>query len=828
LKKQATKKEEKRKTDKNCLTKTLILLNISLGLKPDKLTFTKKKMLNRFLVIFLSLGLFSLNAQNNGRLTGRVIDNQNLLPLEGATVIINETTIGVITDAEGYFTINDVPPQTYNIEASFLGYDSQTKFNVIVKSVGTADLLFKLDELSERLDEVVVGKSPFRTSKETPLSTQSLSAVEIETYPGGNNDIAKVAQSLPGISPSIGGFRNDFIIRGGAPNETVYYLDGVEIPNINHFSTQGSAGGPVGMLNVDFVREVTLSSSAFGAEYDNPLSGVLAFEQRDGNATEMATKLRIGASEAGITLNTPLFKGDKERSNTTLMLSARRSYLQFVFELVGLPIRPDYWDYQWKINHTIDAFNSISFIGLGSIDDFSVVAPEEFDAEQQSTIEQVPIIQQKTTTIGLSWKRKFKSGNGRMQTTLSTNRLQNVFSRFSDNENQTGLLFENDAVEHETKLRLNVTQFLAEWKLSYGTNVQLSNYSNKTLGLLENFNYASSIDFMKYGFFGKASRSYFNEKLSLSLGLRVDADSFTTGSTLIDNLSPRLAASYQLTSDQRWKLNASIGRYYKIPTYTMLGFQDLQGNFINKNNRYTQSDHYVFGVEYNWTPTARITVEGFIKDYSQYPVSVLDQVSLANKGGGFEVLGNEPVLDTGKGKSSGIEVLFQQKLTKNFYGVLAYTHFFSEFSRANGPLLPTVWDSRNLLSFTGGYKLKRNWEVSLRYRYAGETPYVPTDVAASLAAYPRIVLDYNRLGDVTLDAFSQGDIRIDKKWNFKRLSFNFYLEVQNFLAKAVPRPQEYGIARNEDGTEVNPRNLVLIDTDRTETPLPSFGFVFDF
>jgi len=785
-------------------------------------------MLNRLLVIFLSLGIFSLNAQNNGRLTGRVIDNQSLLPLEGATVIINETTIGVVTDAEGYFTINDVPPQTYNIEASFLGYGSQTKFNVIVKSVGTADLLFKLDELSESLDEVVVAKSPFRTSKETPLSTQSLSAVEIETYPGGNNDIAKVAQSLPGISPSIGGFRNDFIIRGGAPNETVYYLDGVEIPNINHFSTQGSAGGPVGMLNVDFVREVTLSSSAFGAEYDNPLSGVLAFEQRDGNATEMATKVRIGASEAGVTLNTPLFKGDKERSNTTLMLSARRSYLQFVFELVGLPIRPDYWDYQWKINHTIDAFNSISFIGLGSIDDFSVVASDEFDAEQQSTIEQVPIIKQKTNTVGLSWKRKFKSGKGRMQTTLSTNRLQNVFSRFSDNENQTGLLFENEAVEQETKLRLHVTQFSSDWKLIYGANIQLSNYSNETLGLLENFNYASSIDFMKYGFFGKASRSYLEDKLSLSFGLRLDADSFTTGSSLIDNLSPRLAASYQLSSDQRWKLNASVGRYYKIPPYTMLGFQDLQENFINKNNRYTQSDHYVFGVEYNWTPTARITVEGFIKDYSQYPVSVLDQVSLANKGGGFEVLGNEPVVDTGKGKSSGIEVLFQQKLTKNFYGVLAYTHFFSEFSRANGPLLPTVWDSRNLLSFTGGYKLKRNWEVSLRYRYAGETPYVPTDVAASLAAYPRIVLDYNRLGDVTLDEFNQGDIRIDKKWNFKRLSFNFYLEVQNFLAKAVPRPLEYGIARNVDGTEINPRSLVQIDTDRTETPLPSFGFVFDF
>ena len=781
----------------------------------------------RLFQIFICTSFFVF-AQNNGTLSGRVLDSQSLLPLEGATVIIDGSTLGVITDAEGYFTLNNIPPQTYNISASFLGYASQTEFNVIVKSVGTADLLFKLEEVSETLDEVVVAKSPFRTSKETPLSTQSLSAVEIETYPGGNNDIAKVAQSLPGISPSIGGFRNDFIIRGGAPNETVYYLDGVEIPNINHFSTQGSAGGPVGMLNVDFIREVTLSASAFGAEYDNPLSGVLAFEQRDGNTQKTATKVRVGASEAGFTLNTPLFKGDKDRSKTTLMLSARRSYLQFIFELVGLPIRPDYWDYQWKVTHTIDAYNSLRFIGLGSIDDFSVVAPETFDAEQQSTIEQVPIIQQQTRTMGLSWIRKFKNGNGRMQTTISSNRLQNVFSRYANNENKTGLLFENDAVEQETKLRVHITQFAQSWKFSYGVNLQHSDYSNITLGLLEGFDYSTSIDFMKYGLFGKASRSFYNDRLSISLGLRTDADSFTTGSSLLDNISPRFAASYQLTDDQRWKINASVGRYFKIPTYTMLGFQDLGGNFINKNNRYTQSNHYVLGLEYNWTPTSRITLEGFIKDYSQYPVSVLDQVSLANKGGGFEVLGNEPVVDTGEGRSSGIELLFQQKLTKNFYGVLAYTYFFSEFSRANGPLLPTVWDSRNLLSFTGGYKLKRNWEISLRYRYAGETPYVPTDVAASLSAYPRIILDYSRLGEQSLDVFSQGDLRIDKKWNFKRLSFNFYLEIQNFLAQAVPRPPEYGLERNADGTEVSPRNLVLIDTNRTETPLPSFGFVFDF
>ena len=340
----------------------------------------------RFLIVLLAFTSY-LSAQSTGSFSGQVIDEKTQNPLEGTTIELEGTSIGVITDVNGYFSFENIPTKTYNIQAAYLGYESQVLYNVIVKSVGTPSLLFKLNENSEALDEVILSKSPFRTSKETPLSTQSFSAVEIETYPGGNNDIAKVAQSLPGISPSIGGFRNDFIIRGGAPNESVYYLDGVEIPNINHFSTQGSAGGPVGMLNVSFIREVTLSSSAFGAEYDNPLSGVLAFEQREGNNQKRSVNVRIGASEAGATFNGPLFKGDKDRSNTTLMVSARRSYLQFVFELVGLPIRPDYWDYQWKLNHKIDERNSVTFIGLGSIDDFSVVAPDDFDAEQQNFID---------------------------------------------------------------------------------------------------------------------------------------------------------------------------------------------------------------------------------------------------------------------------------------------------------------------------------------------------------------------------------------------------------------------------------------------------------
>ena len=787
-------------------------------------------MLKFHLFVLLLFSNFYLIAQNTGQLIGRVLDQQTQLPIEGVTILLEDTTIGVVTDAEGYFNFREIPTQTYNLKISHLGYQSQTVYNIIVKTFGTPPLQVLLEESTNELEEIVVVQSPFRTSVETPLSIQTFSAVEIETYPGGNNDITKVIQSMPGISPSIGGFRNDIIIRGGAPNESVYYLDGIEIPNINHFSTQGSAGGPVGMLNVSFIRDVTLSSSAFGAEYDNPLSGVLSFDQREGNPNRFGGNFRLGASEAALTLEGPLFRKEKEQAaKTTLLFSVRRSYLQFLFELIGLPIRPDYWDYQWKINHEIDAYNTLVFLGLGTIDDFSVKAPDNFDEQQQATIEQVPIIQQKTITMGLSWKRKYKNGKGSMVTAISTNGLQNIFSRFQDNTNKTGVIFENDSHEQETKFRFQTVHYLDQWKVGAGTNIQFSDYGNDTQSVLYNLDYSTGIDFIKYGFFAKAERKFFQDNLGLSLGFRVDADSFSEGSGLMDNFSPRLSLTYNLTEDQTWKINASVGRYYKIPTYTMLGFQNTQRRFVNQNAKYTRSDHWVAGLEYAPGNASRITLEGFYKKYSQYPISLIDGVSLANKGGGFEVLGNEAIRSDGKGKSYGLEALYQQKLTKNFYGVFAYTYFHSQFTTTQGDYLPSVWDSRHLISFSGGYKLKRNWEISARWRFSGKTPYVPVNQNATLQAYPEVVLDYQQLGNVKLDPFNLADIRFDKKWNFKRYSFNFYFEIQNFLAQSVPRPEEYGLNRNDEGVLILPRSLVEVDTGENDNiPIPSFGFVVDF
>ena len=778
--------------------------------------------MNKYLFYFLLVFHTSLYCQNIGSLTGTVIDSESGLPLEGATVTVDKSNFFAVTDQNGFFEIVDLPTTTYNITARFIGFKIQTKFNIIVKSAGNRSLDFVLSPMPDKLDEVILNESPFKTSIETPLSTQTFSAVEIETYPGGNNDITRVIQSLPGISPSVGGFRNDIIIRGGGPNETVYYLDGIEIPNINHFSTQGSSGGPVGLVNISFIKDVTLSTSSFGAEYDNALSGVLAFNQKDANKEKLIGNFRLGSSEAGLTIEGPI------NNKSSFILSLRRSYLQFIFKAFGFSFLPDYWDYQFKLNHEIDSNNSIKLIGIGSIDKLTVNEPDKFNFENQSVIEQIPLTNQNTETFGLTWRRIYKSINGFFDLSISNNNLNNNFIRYKDNLTKSDPTYSNISRENETKLRFISNHNFNDLKFSFGFNLTSAKYTNNTKFNFYNIDYVTDLNLIKYGFFVKSSKLIFNQRLGVSFGFRFDQDNFTSDNNIFSNFSPRLSLSYSLSEDNNWKLNLSTGLYYKIPTYTALGFKDINDNFLNTNMLYTKSNHYVFGIEYNTSYSSRFTIESFYKKYNNYPISVLDNISLANKGADFEVLGNEFLLSNGKGKSYGLEFLYQQKLQNNFYGIFSYTFFFSEFSNLDNIYLPSVWDNRHLISFTGGYKLKKNWEISSKLRYTGNTPYAPVDTTSSSFSYPEIIFDYSQLGNYFLQSFTKLDFRVDKRWNFKSTSMNFYIDIENLLGNEIPIPPEYGLSRDEKQNIIMPIDLIEVESDNRNSVIPSLGFVFYF
>ena len=767
--------------------------------------------------------------QNTGTLSGFITDAQTGEALPGATVQLKGTTRGAAADRNGFYQIENIPPKSYTVVASFVGYQSASNYNVVITSGSNPDQNLALQPTVSQLGEIKVAPDPYEQPPENPLSRQELSRVQIASYPGGNNDIAKVVQSLPGVSGSVGGFRNDVIIRGGAPSENVYYLDGIEIPVINHFATQGSAGGPVGLLNVSFFEGVSLSTSSFPARYDNVLSGVLQFDQRNGNARTYGANFRVGASEAALTVEGPLFKSEEEKyANTTFIASVRRSYLQLLFQLIDLPFLPDYWDYQYKVNHKVDKYNEITITGVGAIDDFSINKPDDITPEQQATLDQVPIIKQWSSTGGISWKHRFRQKEGYLRNSLSTSIFNNDFSRYRDNENKEGLLQRTESREWNTTLRSEYKQFIDDWTISGSLLGRHHHYTAQSFRTTDNVRFDSELNFLRYGLSGQLSKQWIRGRLTTSVGIRADGNTFTDkGNELWKTLSPRLALSYALDDAKKWKANASAGRYYKIPPNTILGFKD-RGKFVNRNAQYIRSDHLVSGISYRPRKSTQFAVEGFWKSYDNYPVSVADSVSLANLGADFDIFGNEAVKSVGKGRAYGVEFTYQQKLRNNFYGLLAYTLYWSEFTGFDTErFLPSRWDNRHLLTFTGGYKLPKNWEIGTRIRILGGSPYPSLKREASEESYPTLVYDYGTLADNRLEVFNALDIRIDKKWNYDGWSLNLYLEVSNVLGSNIPNPPEYGLQRNSDGSAVQPRQIVEIkDVDNSST-LPTIGVVID-
>jgi hypothetical protein len=817
-------------------------------------SYMAKRVFLLVLVYSITLGLF---AQNRGALYGSIRDAVTNKPVPSASVTIDQLARSATADSLGHYTLADLVTGSYSITVTAVGYEAQTKYNVPISSGNINEVSFDLQPSALSLGNVTVAatrRTARATTIETPLSVQRLTTEEIKSNPGSNFDISRAVQSLPGITGTDGvgnGYRNDIIIRGGAPYENVYCLDGVEVPVINHFSTQGSAGGPLGILNVSFIEDVRVSTSAFDAKYDNALSGIFEFRQKAGNTQGVQGNVRLSASELALTFDGPV----NAAKNLTFLASARRSYLQFLFKALDLPIRPDYYDFQYKLSYTPDAKNSFSFVGIGAIDQFKFGTINEPTLEKYYVLDNVPSNNQWNYTIGGTWRRSLE--NGSFMVALSRNVLDLELLKYDGNNesNPLGLRLNTDARESENKLRLDASQTLSGWKISYGLSGQYSDYLNnyfvrrraevrdETGNIVQPadiFRYNTALDFFRYGAYVQVGRRFWEERLGINAGIRGDGNSFLRGAkNPIRNLSPRISLSYGLAP--RWTLNATAGSYTRLPPYTVLGFQQF-GEFVNRDADYIRTNHYVAGVEFLPKSSLRFTLEGFYKSYSRVPVLLRDGISLNNLGAEYSAIGNEPVVSSGKGEAYGAELFAQQKLTKRLFGFVSYTYVLSKFSGLDGVLLPSAWDNQHLFSFTLGYKFKRNWELGLKYRFQGGLPYTPFDEEASRRNYATLgsgILDYSRFNELRLGNFQQSDIRIDKKWNFRKTSLDLFIDIQNWTAFKAPVQPQYTFDRDlktgafitddgqplrQDGTNANPRILV----ENSSAPLPTLGFILEF
>jgi hypothetical protein len=796
-------------------------------------------------ILTLILLIFSLDAFSQGSISGRIFNPVNNDPVPFANVLVMETELGAISDEDGFYEIKNVPPGLYNVRASFVGYKTATAYEIQVTQSRPVQLDFELREDASELSEVVVD-SEFSRSEETPLSVRRLNANEIERYPGGNRDISRVIQSLPGVASSAG-FRNDIIIRGGAPNENKFFVDEIEVPVINHFATQGSSGGPVGILNVNLIKNVDLIAGGFPANRMDGLSSFFEFTLKEGRRDKMATQVTLGASELTISNEGPI--GEK----TTYLVSARRSYLQGLFRLIGLPFLPTFNDFQVKTTTKLNDKTELTFIGVGAIDNFALnqdVPDEETEDDRIDRLyllDVLPIQSQWNYATGLKLKR-FRE-NGFWTFILSRNMLNNESFKYAgnDNSNEANLLFRYQSQESENKFRVENSIFGKGYTLKYGVNYQYSrffinNFDRSALASTsEVIDVESTSNFNQYGAFVSGSKNFYNDRLLVTGGIRMDgADFAATASNPLNQLSPRISFSYQLKPNLFATANAGI--YYQKPAYTVLGFQDNDGVLVNRENdvRFIRNSQLIGGIELLVPEkNRRFTAEAFYKRYSNYPSSVRNGIALANLGADFGVIGNEAVISNAEGRAYGIEFLAQQRLFNNFYGIGAVTLVRSEFTNPNTEgFVPSSWDNRFIVSLTAGKRFGKNWELGARWRFLGGTPYTPIDVEQSalisnwdLRGQP--ILDFTRINGVRLPAFHQLDLRLDKKYFYKNWNFNWYIDIQNAYNFQAQQPPL--LVPNRDATG----GLVVDPTDPTRyslrslentagTLLPTVGIIVEF
>jgi hypothetical protein len=747
------------------------------------------------LIILLNILSLSLLAQQ-GTIKGRIYDAVTNEPVPFANIIIFGTTIGSSSDLDGNFLFTGLEPGFKQLAVSAVGYEQKVTEDFRVTNANTAFVDVAMNPKEFELQEVVIKASPFTRSKESPLSVQTLQISEIEKSPGGNRDISRVIQILPGVA-STPAFRNDVIVRGGGANENSFYLDGIEIPNLNHFSTQGASGGPVGIINADFLREAQLYTSAFPVDKGRGLSSILDMKLIDGNKDNWVIRGSLGATDLAITLNGPVTK------NSTLLFSYRRSYLQFLFDVLGLPFLPTYNDLLLKYKIRLDEKNEISFLSISSLDQFRLnTGLENPDESQQYILNYIPVNEQWSYTIGATYKHFHKKGF--TQVVLSRNMLNNRIYKYLDNvEIDDNKTFDYSSQEAENKLRVEHTTQTSAIRFTYGAGLNFARYTNETFQKLftpegeQTINYNSLLRLFQWKIFGQLSKPFFNDRLTLSFGLRMDANNYTPHmANLLNQISPRFSASVGIVEGLYF--NFSTGRYFQRPAYTTLGYRNNEGDLVNKENdiRYISSDHLVSGFEFYPDNKSKISLEGFYKWYRNYPFSVRDSINIASKGADYGIYGDEEVISKSKGRAYGLELLVQDKDFFGFNLILSYTLVRSEFTDKDERYVPSAWDNRHILNLTVLRSFKRNWDIGAKWRYVGGAPYTPADIALSSyrpawdsrgREYP----DYAFFNSFRLGSFHQLDIRIDKTYFFKKWSLNLYVDIQNIYNFQADNPPQY-------------------------------------
>jgi hypothetical protein len=701
-----------------------------------------------------------------GTMKGQVIDSETKAPLIAANIIIVGTGTGTITDSNGYFTIYDVPVGNYTLRISYIGYESLSKTDIIVKSKRITFIPVGLKMTPIEIEDVIVTAGYFSQTQDQPTSAIHFSSEEIRRAPGSAGDVSRIISGLPSIS-KINDQRNSLIVRGGSPVGSGFLIDNIEIPNINHYPTQGSSGGPIGLLNVDFIQDVNFYTGGFSATYGDRLSSVMDLTFREGNRYEFDGQLDLNFAGFGFVGEGPL--GTEKGS---WLLSARRSFLDLLIDAIGTGVAPEYSNYQGKLAYDVNTNNKVTGLGILGTDYIAMTKEQALD-DGNTVYFDTDIME---SSFGINW-RSLWSEKGFSNTSIShisTDGKVNITETRTDDE-----LIKNNSLEQAIQLRnVNYYRLNESNRLEFGLDAKymineydnfIGEYTDALGDTTPEFYIDDRITAQKFGSFASHIWKPF-DKITTTAGVRFDYFSYSKNA----HISPRFSLSYRI--NERTSINGSTGIYYQNLPLILLSQKD---EFENLNDPVAY--HYILGLSHLLTENTKLSIEIYEKEYDNFPLDpttpplfILDE--LFYRYGFF--FNHEELDDNGKAYSRGIELMIQKKLAKNVYGLLSGSYFRTRYKDFDEIWRDRVFDNRLLFSAEGGYKPNNKWEFSLRWIYAGGPPYTPFDIAAS-ESINRAVFDQNKINEARYPDYHSLNIRFDRRFHFSGSNLIFYFSVWN-------------------------------------------------
>ena len=780
-----------------------------------------------------------LLAQGQGTVEGRALDALNLSPLLGweVDVIRGDFQQSTTVDEHGEFEFTQLPTGLFNIRAKSPKGQIQTLHEILVRSSKPTYVELLVERVTA-LDEVAVRADAFHRTPETPLSIKNINRSEMMRMPGAVLDLSRVIQSFPGVLPKPS-FGYAIAMRGGAPNENKYLLDGITLPTVNHFSIQGASGGAVSLINLDHIEGMDLITGGFPAEVDDALSGVLKLEGRNARTDRWGIRATQGGTDYGLTFEGPI--GEK----TAITLSGRNSFSQHYFRLFNIPVLPAYQDAQLRINHRIAENKDLTIIGVGGWDQYRLFTEGRGSDALLYNVGYIPEGEQQTEVLGARY-RIFKD-NGRWEYVISRDHVGNSADKFIGNTNE-----ENDRqLEYqsaETNTRANITHHVVSdnWQWKYGLNFVHREYDldmwsvrfNNAADVrrIDTADYDSNIAFQSLGAFTHLTKNYLDNRLSTSAGLRLDMHNLNlTTVNPLAQFSPRMSAQYHINSD--WAIQGNLGRYSQLPPAVT-----ILANKANNWSRYSYAgivNQAATGIEFQNGETYRFSLESYYKYYNNMPYLWNDQMSFSQAIGAYVAVGDQVSSSVAEGRSYGLELFLQQKLKGTYWWTMSYNFGFSE-TRLNSSeeWTPTVWDNRHNINLVLGKVWGKGWQIGAKYRWATGTPYTPFDPGLSAVrtnwdVLQRGIFDRSNIMGERLSSYSVIDVRLDKTYNKKNYSLTWFLDLQNFTSSDIPLMPYLTVQRDPESRSmlVDPSNAnaYLVQTISSDTGrlLPTIGLILE-